>query len=58
LPSTQFLNYPQLPSSRDPSIDRQMAKLGVRKTERYLPVGSVVTVVGELDESLMARCAG
>ena len=32
-----------------------MAKLGVRKTERYLPVGSVVTVVGELDESLLAR---
>ena len=32
-----------------------MAKLGVRKTERYLPIGSVVTVIGELDHSILAR---
>lgn len=27
---------------------RQMTKTGMRKTERYLPVGTVVTCVGEL----------
>lgn len=34
---------------------RQMAKVGMRKTERCLPVGSVVTVIGQLDESVLAR---
>jgi hypothetical protein len=32
-----------------------MAKQGVRKTERFLPVGSIVTVVGELDRSAIAQ---
>ncbi|GAX82232.1 hypothetical protein CEUSTIGMA_g9660.t1 [Chlamydomonas eustigma] len=36
----------------------QMSKLGVRKTERYLPLGAVVTVIGQLEESVLAREPG
>eukprot|EP00955_Chlamydomonas_euryale_P068118 360020-Chlamydomonas_euryale.AAC.9 len=33
---------------------RHMAKQGVRKTERFLPLGSIITVVGELDRTAIA----
>ncbi len=35
-----------------------MSKLGVHKTERFLPVSSAVTVIGQLSETIASSSGG